>query len=125
MTIALKTFFCELSFHNDTCLSLRLGVFGMMISGVGIISPLYASHIFSSIPGEKYKGYVSCVHFIALVLFVGYLLPPTRNSSSVDQNNGEVIDEKKKKLDEEGDKNMKITNDGLITAKSSRAKKTE
>ena len=94
----------------------------MMISGVGIISPLYASQIFSFIPGERYKGYVSCVHFIALVLFVGYLLPSKRSG---DQNKGESGVDTSKKLDEQGDKNMKSTNESLTIAKSSTAKKVE
>ena len=72
-----------------------------MISGVGIISPLYSSQIFSAIPGEKYKGYVACIHFIALVLFVGYLMPASAQkddaSVRIEVNSGEVtpLDSKK------------------------------
>lgn len=49
------------------------GVFGMLISGVGVTAPLYASQIFSAIPGEK-KGYVSCAHLLVLVTIISYFL---------------------------------------------------
>lgn len=91
----------------------------MMISGVGIISPLYASQIFSAIPGEKYKGYVSCVHFIALVLLVGYLLPSTHASN--EETKGVI----KKKSDEIVDRNIRIETDSVGAGKSAAAKKTE
>lgn len=45
----------------------------MLISGVGVTAPLYASQIFSAIPGEK-KGYVSCAHLLVLVTIISYFL---------------------------------------------------
>jgi hypothetical protein len=49
------------------------GVFSMLTSGVGVTAPLYASQVFSAISGER-KGYVTCVHLMVLVLFIGHFL---------------------------------------------------
>jgi hypothetical protein len=45
----------------------------MLISGVGVTAPLYASQVFSAISGER-KGYVTCVHLMILVIFIGHFL---------------------------------------------------
>lgn len=45
----------------------------MLISGVGVTAPLYASQVFSTISGVK-KGYVTCVHLMVLVVLIGHFL---------------------------------------------------
>jgi hypothetical protein len=45
----------------------------MLISGVGVTAPLYASQVFSAISGER-KGYITCVHLMILVIFIGHFL---------------------------------------------------
>lgn len=45
----------------------------MLISGVGVTAPLYASRIFTLISGQN-KGFVSCAHFALLSIVIGNLL---------------------------------------------------
>lgn len=59
--------------NNILICNLTVGVFSMLISGVGVTAPLYAAQVFSTIPGEK-KGYVSCAHLIVLVTIISYFL---------------------------------------------------
>ena len=42
----------------------------MLMSGVGVTAPLYASHVFTTISGQN-KGFVSCVHFLILAVVIG------------------------------------------------------
>lgn len=41
----------------------------MLMSGVGVTAPLYASQIFTTISGQN-KGFVSCVHFLILAIVI-------------------------------------------------------
>lgn len=49
----------------------------MLISGVGVTAPLYASQVFSTISGDR-KGYVTCLHFMVLVVVIGHSLKGMR-----------------------------------------------
>jgi uncharacterized membrane protein len=89
-----------------------LGVFSILISGVGILSPLYGSQVFSAISGEKYKGYVSCVHFIILVFFMYFIVPRDSTADSSKKSKDEM------EIEKEGT-NTKVLNDGFDIKESS------
>ena len=75
----------------------------MLMSGVGVTAPLYASHVFTTISGQN-KGFVSCVHFIILAILIGNSLKsqnrneveksiediPTKSSEGITSKNTEI-----------------------------------
>lgn len=67
----------------------------MLISGVGVTAPLYASQVFSTISGEK-KGYVTCVHFIFLVLFIGHYLKSMHVKKATEKRSADGLPDNRK-----------------------------
>jgi hypothetical protein len=84
--------YCGVNLVNATnsivIFHVTVGVFSMLISGVGVTAPLYAAQVFSTIPGEK-KGYVSCAHLIVLVTIISYFLRTLPLESSLSTKNSD------------------------------------